>query len=201
MIDWGTFASSAVIAAILRPAASYLIVRRFRNEDAASLARVREDLARETRRIDAERASLESKIQTQYTWVFQERAQAMSAVYQALLDAQDKFEDFGMSWGRLPGDQAGPKDKWLAARDAGDRFTKAFRTKRLPFPVNVAAALDGINRRFVATFNAYFRELHIAKGDEYLALGKMLEKGDLSFGDCAADNRNHRTRVSAAVRH
>lgn len=183
MIDWGTVGSSAVLAAILGPTTSYFALRYFRNQDAEKLARLREDLNRETKRIDAERASLESRFQMQYTWLYQERAKAMSEVYQALIDATDAFDDFSRSWGSLPGDERGPKDKWLAARDAGARFTDAFRKHRLLFSKAVAESLTTLNRQYVAIFNAYYLQLHLAKGDEYQALLKMMEKGNYSIGN------------------
>ena len=185
MIDWGTVASStvaaAIVAAILGPTASYFIVRHFRREDEAHIARVSEDLRRETRRIDAERASLEARFQTQYTWLYQERAKAMSEVYAALVDATDAFDGFTKSWGTLPGDARTPKDKWLAAQPAGQKFRETYLRYSLLFPEDGANALGEINRRFGTIFAAFRAQLYAAEGDEYKALLEMHNRGLLSL--------------------
>jgi hypothetical protein len=181
-IDWGTVLSSALVAAILGPTISYFILRNFHNEDSTKLATLREDLTRETKRLDSERATLEHRFQTQYSWLYRKRAKTMSQVYQALIEASDAFEAFTGSWGQLPGDTKGPTDKWMIAREAGHRYTTAFRNSRLLFPKQLAEALAKINREFVAIFNNYRREIYLANGDEHKAILEMFNKNQLTLG-------------------
>jgi hypothetical protein len=130
------------------------------------LVAVREELARETAR---------------HSWLYEERARAMVEIYAALIAADDAFDDFAHSWGQLPGDARGPKDKWLSARDAGEAFLQAYRPKQLIFPVAVVDALARANRRFITIFNAYHRHLAMEEGDEQAALTKLMTEENLSF--------------------
>jgi hypothetical protein len=161
--------TSGVVAAVI----AWVVAKAYNSVEQRALERLRADLDRETHRLDAQQKTLDERASTRYSWVYEERAKAMSEIYSRLIEAVDAFEDFGRSWGSLPG-QEGPKARWLVARDAGEAFLNAYRPKRLLFTPDTAAKLDNINREFTATFYAYYVELHIAKDNEYEALQKFM---------------------------
>ncbi|MGB6985004.1 MAG: hypothetical protein WBD74_03390 [Candidatus Aquilonibacter sp.] len=168
---------------ILGPVASYLLVRHLRREDAALIARLREDLKHETKRIDAERSLLEGKVQSQYSWLSQERVEAMREVYSALVEATDAFDAFTNSWRTIPGDTKTARENWLAATPMGQKFRDIFLRNSLLFPEDVATALGEINRRFGVIFASFRAQLLAAGGLEYQALTEMEKRGLLSLGD------------------
>lgn len=169
MIDVGTVASSALLAAIVGPVASYFAVRHFRNEDAENLARLREDLTRESKRIDAERAFLEKRFQTQYTWLYQERAKAMSEIDQALSASMGALKALGKHKERV--DKSGLKGLWLAARAAHKGFSTMLRTHRLLFPKKVLQALSKVDSIYADAFNVALGDIDF--GEE---LHEVLER-------------------------
>jgi hypothetical protein len=114
-------------------------------------------------------------MQTRYSWLHEERAKVMRDMYGRILETEDKIEDFLHSWGRLPG-QGGPLSRWTVAQQSWQSFFDLYRPQKLLFSKEVADKFDDLNRWFVLVLNAYQRHLVTENGDEYTALGKMLQE-------------------------
>ena len=124
--------------------------------------------------IAARTKRVEDQLQTRFSWVYEERAKAMSEIYSSLVDVFDALQEFHMSFGDLGG-QGTPSERASTFRAGGNKFRIIYRPQRMLFPENVADQLDRLNRAFVAAYNSFLIQLK-TNPDEYSAFERYSEE-------------------------
>jgi hypothetical protein len=171
---WPVLSSGAVAAVI-----AFVVTNAYRTIEGRALERLRTDLDRESRRLDAQQRTLDERASTQYSWVYEQRAKAMLDIYVKLVDAENALIQLTRAH-KLSG--INPRDAWLAFKEAGEAFRAALIPQRLFFGEATAKRLDDLNRFFVKTFYEFYTELSHAQDDEYKAQFAFMknEKFDLA---------------------